>query len=111
MRPAGRSENASLYFTYPHFDAPDPVKRQAQHNNAPVAIVGAGPIGMTAALALAKQGIRSVIFDNKATFNDGSRAICVARPSYYILQQIGAIAPFLEKALHPNNESTRTLKK
>ncbi len=54
---------------------------------------------MTAALALAREGIRSVVFDNKSTFNDGSRAICVARPSYYILEQLGALAPFLEKAL------------
>ena len=96
MRPAGRSETNSLYFTYPHFDAPG---RRAQTQIAPVAIVGAGPIGMTAALALAKEGVRTTVFDNKATFNDGSRAICVARPSYYIMQQIGALAPFLKKSL------------
>lgn len=99
MRPAGRSETESLYFTYPHFNAPDPAARESQQAAAPVAIVGAGPIGMTAALALAKEGVRSVVFDNKSTFNDGSRAICVARPSYYILQQLGAVQPFLEKAL------------
>ncbi len=96
MRPAGRGETSSLYFDYPHFDAPDPSERGT---NAPVLIVGAGPIGLTAALALAKEGIASVVFDNKATFNDGSRAICVARPSYYILSQINAITPFLKKAL------------
>lgn len=99
MRPAGRSDTESLYFTYPNFNAPDPAERDSLHNSAPVAIVGAGPIGMTAALALAREGVRSVVFDNKSTFNDGSRAICIARPSYYILEQIGAIAPFLEKAL------------
>lgn len=99
MRPAGRGETDSLYFKYPHFNAPDPVDRQAQQNVAPVAIVGAGPIGMTAALALAKEGIRSIVFDNKASFNDGSRAICIARPSMYILEHLGAAAPFLEKAL------------
>lgn len=96
MRPAGRSETDSLYFTYPHFNAPQRVK---QTHIAPVAIVGAGPIGMTAALALAKEGVRATLFDNKATFNDGSRAICVARPSYYIMEQIGALGPFLEKSL------------
>ncbi len=99
MRPAGRSETDSLYFTYPHFEPPDPAARQARQNKAPVAIVGAGPVGMTAALALARENVRSVVFDNKPTFNDGSRAICVARPSYYILEQLGAVAPFLEKAL------------
>ena len=99
MRPAGRSETESLYFTYPHFDAPEQGSRNSPPHNAPVAIVGSGPIGMTSALALAREGIRSVIFDNKSTFNDGSRAICIARPSYYILDQLGAVAPFLEKAL------------
>ena len=62
-------------------------------------IVGAGPIGMTAALVLARYGIRSVLIDRKDTFNDGSRAICIARPSMHILERIGAVAPFLEKAL------------
>jgi len=97
-RPAGRSDLDSLYFDYPHFDAPAlPVRNKCTH--AAVAIVGAGPIGMTAALALAKEGVRCVLFDNKSTFNDGSRAICIARPSFYILEQLGAIAPFLEKSL------------
>ena len=62
-------------------------------------IVGAGPIGMTAALVLARYGIRSVLLDRKDTFNDGSRALCIARPSMHILERIGAVAPFLDKAL------------
>ncbi len=99
MRPIGRSETDSLYFSYPYFNAPAPQDRDAPQHTAPVAIVGAGPIGMTAALALAKEGVRSVVFDNKSSFNDGSRAICVARPSYYIMEHIGAIEPFLAKAL------------
>jgi 3-(3-hydroxy-phenyl)propionate hydroxylase len=99
MRPAGRSETESLYFNYPQFEAPDSASRTEENNTAPVAVVGAGPVGMTAALSLAKEGIRSVLFDNKNTFNDGSRAICIARPSYYILEQLNAVAPFLEKSL------------
>lgn len=105
VRPQGRAETDSLYFTYPYFDAP---KRQisgggAEHrplaHRTPVAIVGAGPVGMTAALALAKEGQACVLLDNKATFNDGSRAICIGRPSFYILEQLGAARPFLEKSL------------
>jgi 3-(3-hydroxy-phenyl)propionate hydroxylase len=95
MRPAGKGPLDSLYFTYPAF-APQLAETGTR---APVAIVGAGPIGMTAALTLAGYGIRSVLLDNKTTFNDGSRAICIARPSMQILQQIGAVAPFLAKAL------------
>jgi 3-(3-hydroxy-phenyl)propionate hydroxylase len=99
MRPAGRAETDSLYFTYPHFEPPKGDARAQMVTSASVAIVGAGPIGMTAALTLAKQGIRSVLFDNKDTFNDGSRAICVARSSFQILERIRAVAPFLDKSL------------
>ncbi|WP_428687316.1 FAD-dependent monooxygenase [Roseibium sp.] len=97
MRPAGRAVTDSLYFAYPHFDPP--LDRSKLSDPAPVAIVGAGPVGMTAALALARAGVASVLFDAKATFNDGSRAICIARQSYHILERLGALAPFLEKSL------------
>lgn len=97
MRPEGRGEFDSLYFTYPQFDAP--AERAARPSHAPVAIIGAGPVGMVAALTLAAEGVASVLIDAKSTFNDGSRAICVARQSYYILERIGAVRPFLEKAL------------
>ncbi|HSF91825.1 MAG TPA: FAD-dependent monooxygenase [Paracoccaceae bacterium] len=99
MRPAGRAETDSLYFTYPHFDPPSGAARANLSRSVKVAIVGAGPVGMTAALALAKEGVASVLLDAKPTFNDGSRAICVSRSSYNILERLGAIAPFLEKAL------------
>ncbi|MCB1337623.1 MAG: FAD-dependent monooxygenase [Maritimibacter sp.] len=97
MRPAGRAETDSLYFDYPQFEAP--ADRARLDAPVPVAIVGAGPVGMTAALALAREGVASVLFDAKATFNDGSRAICIARQSYHILERLGAVAPFLEKSL------------
>src|SRR5436190_2406878 len=99
MRPAGKGVLESLYFDYPRFAArrvPELDGATARH---PVLIVGAGPIGMTAALVLARYGIRSVLIDRKDTFNDGSRAICIARPSMHILERIGAVAPFLEKSL------------
>ncbi|WP_071673115.1 FAD-dependent monooxygenase [Nioella nitratireducens] len=96
MRPAGRGELDSLYFDYPHFDAPD---RPATEAHRPVIIVGAGPVGMVAALTLAKHGVASLLLDAKETFNDGSRAICVSRSSFHILDQLGAVAPFLDKSL------------
>lgn len=44
MRPAGRGDTDSLYFTYPHFDPPE--YRSNLSDDVPVAIVGAGPVGM-----------------------------------------------------------------
>ena len=89
----------SLYFDYPQFAARRVPELDGAVTRQPVLIVGAGPIGMTAALVLARYGIRSVLIDRKDTFNDGSRAICIARPSMHILERIGAVAPFVEKAL------------
>lgn len=97
MRPKGRGELDSLYFNYPTFAAP--AARDGLSTRTKVAIVGAGPVGMAAALVLAKYGIRSVLLDRKDTFNDGSRAICIARQSYYILEQVGAVEAFVEKSL------------
>ena len=96
MRPHGRDALASLYFEYPIFDAPQHVPA-TQH--APVVIVGAGPIGMISALTLAKYGVHSILLDNKATFNDGSRAICISRSSYQILDALGVVSDFCDHAL------------
>src|SRR5580698_1832951 len=99
MRPAGKGSLDSLYFDYPIFAARRVAELDGVAATHPVVIVGAGPIGMTAALVLAHYGVRSVLLDRKDTFNDGSRAICIARPSMHILERIGAAAPFVEKAL------------
>src|SRR3954452_24472313 len=99
MRPSGKGPLDSLYFNYPIFPVGHAPEREGVRTRHPVVIAGAGPIGMTAALALARHGVRSVLLDRKETFNDGSRAICIARPSMHILERIGAVAPFLTKAL------------
>ena len=97
MRPAGRTATESLYFHYPHFPAPD---RPVDHSiAAQVVIVGAGPVGMTAALTLARWGVPCLLLDNKSTFNDGSRAICLARQSFHIFESVGVVDAFLEKSL------------
>src|SRR5436190_8749308 len=99
MRPAGKGALESLYFDYPRFAARRVPELDGVATRHPVLIAGAGPIGMTAALVLARYGIKSVLVERKDTFNDGSRAICIARPSMHILERIGAVAPFVNKAL------------
>ena len=98
MRPQGRAATDSLYFQYPHFDAPS---RSAGPTSARrgVVIVGAGPVGMTAALTLARWGVPCTLLDNKATYNDGSRAICLARQSFHIFESVGAVDAFLNHSL------------
>ena len=65
MRPAGKGPLDSLYFDYPLFAAGRAPELDGAAVRHPVVIVGAGPIGMTAALALARYGVRSVLIDRK----------------------------------------------
>src|SRR5882757_7634366 len=102
MRPAGKAPLDSLYFDYPLFPAGRAPELDGIAARHPVVIVGAGPIGMTAALALARYGIRSVLIDRKDTFNDGSRAICIARPSMHILERIGMLGRAMQMARLPS---------
>lgn len=96
-RPASR--NSSLYFDYPHYPFVRPPELDGETIRHPVIIVGVGPVGVTAALGLARHGIRSVVLDDKDSVNDGSRAICIARHSFEILQQLGLSDRLVNKAL------------
>ncbi len=64
-----------------------------------VAIVGGGPVGMTLALALARQGVRSVLIEADDGVCTGSRAICISRRSLEIFKRLGVVQGFLEKGL------------
>ncbi|MGQ7246310.1 FAD-dependent monooxygenase [Halomonas sp. V046] len=99
MRPAGRRETDSLYFDYPHYPYVTPAEARGEPRRHRVAIVGAGPVGVTAALELARHGVASVVLDDKDSVNDGSRAICLSRHSLEILQQLGVEGSFVAKGL------------
>ncbi|MEO7855230.1 MAG: FAD-dependent monooxygenase, partial [Rubrivivax sp.] len=64
-----------------------------------VAIVGAGPVGLTAAIGLAVQGVRSVLIEADDGVCAGSRAICISRRSLQIAQRLGALDGFLQIGL------------
>lgn len=88
----------SIYYDYRVFDPWLPSQHpQAQH--APVAIAGAGPIGLVTALALAQQGVRCVLLEAERQVSEGSRAIAFTRRSMEILQQVGVAHRITEHGL------------
>ncbi len=59
----------------------------------PVLIVGAGPTGLSAALALARWEVPSILIDDDATIaTEGSRSICVQAHTLGIFERLGARA-------------------
>jgi 3-(3-hydroxy-phenyl)propionate hydroxylase len=79
--------------------APPPVDAPAEAATHPVAIVGGGIAGLTLALELAVQGLRSVVIEADETVCVGSRAICFSRRSLEIFERIGVLEPILAKGL------------
>ncbi|MHB1206744.1 MAG: FAD-dependent monooxygenase [Rhodospirillaceae bacterium] len=64
-----------------------------------IVIAGGGPVGLVAALALARAGHTVTVFEADADVCDGSRAICISRRSLQLLDRLGVAAPFLAKGL------------
>jgi 3-(3-hydroxy-phenyl)propionate hydroxylase len=83
-------------FVYQRFPPRQPDPGQL---SAPVAIVGAGPVGLAMALGLARQGVRSIVIEADDSVCEGSRAICISRRSLQILQRLGVLDAFLAKGL------------
>jgi 3-(3-hydroxy-phenyl)propionate hydroxylase len=77
-------------FEYPHYPyrAPRALGDRAGKRHT-VAIAGAGPVGLAAAIDLAQRGIDCVVFDDNDTVSAGSRAICWAKRTLEIFDRLG----------------------
>jgi 3-(3-hydroxy-phenyl)propionate hydroxylase len=75
---------------------PEPVKLPGA---VPVLIAGGGPVGLTLAALLARQGVTSLVVEADAGYCTGSRAICISRRSHEILASVGAGEALAAKAL------------
>jgi 3-(3-hydroxy-phenyl)propionate hydroxylase len=68
----------------------------------PVVIVGAGPVGLAAAIDLAQRGVPAVLVDNDDTLSTGSRAICFAKRTLEIFDRLGCGQRMVEKGVSWN---------
>ncbi|MEM8811632.1 MAG: FAD-dependent oxidoreductase [Pseudomonadota bacterium] len=68
-------------------------------SDAPVIIVGAGPIGLAAAIDCALHGIKTVVLDDNNVVSIGSRAICWAKRTLEIFDRLGVGDRMVEKGV------------
>ncbi|WP_159591000.1 FAD-dependent oxidoreductase [Chelativorans xinjiangense] len=64
-----------------------------------VAIVGAGPIGLSLAIDLALRGVASIVLDDNDVVSIGSRAICWAKRTLEIFDRLGVGERMVEKGI------------
>ena len=77
-------------YTYPTFPYQPPGDLMANApQRKPLAIIGAGPVGLAAAIDARLQGLEVVVFDEDDSVSFGSRAVCYAKRSLEILDRLG----------------------
>ena len=87
-------------FTYPKFDYVRPPElAEGRDRHYPVIVVGAGPVGLTAAIDLAHQGQPVLLLDDDDTVSIGSRGVCYAKRTLEVLDRIGCDNRFVDKGV------------
>ncbi len=83
------------YARSPDQDAAAPVRH-------PVVVVGAGPVGLAAAIELAQSDVPVLVLDDNDKVSWGSRAICFAKRPLEILDRLGCGNEFVDKGVQWN---------
>ena len=82
---------------YPYVKSPDQAVSAPVHH--PLIIVGAGPVGMAAAIDAAVRGIGVLVLDEDNTVSVGSRAVCYSKRALEILDRLGCAQPMIAKGV------------
>lgn len=82
---------------YPYVQTEE--QRTGKVQRHPVVIIGAGPVGLTAALECARHGIPAIVLDDNNTVSVGSRALCYAKRTLEVWDRMGAAERMVEKGV------------
>jgi 3-(3-hydroxy-phenyl)propionate hydroxylase len=93
-------------YTNPVYDYRRPTELDAATGHCArhcgVVVVGAGPVGLAAAIDFAQRGIPVLVLDDDDTVSVGSRAICYAKRTLEILDRLGCGEPVARKGVSWN---------
>ncbi len=77
-------------YQYPKFEYVKPAELASGGvARVPVVVVGAGPVGLAAAIELAQAGTPVLVLDDDDTVSVGSRGVCYAKRALEVLDRIG----------------------
>lgn len=85
------------YSEYPYLQSQEQKSGQAQRHT--LVVIGAGPIGLTAALEGAQRGLQVVVVDDNNTVSVGSRAVCYAKRPLEIWDRLGLASGFIRQGV------------
>ena len=80
-------------YTNPVYDYRRAPELDGTMRHCGVVVVGAGPVGLAAAIDFAQRGIPVLVLDDDDTVSVGSRAICYAKRTLEILDRLGCGEP------------------
>jgi 3-(3-hydroxy-phenyl)propionate hydroxylase len=87
-------------YTYPKFEYRRPAELDGTGpKRHPVVVVGAGPVGLAAAIDLAQQGVPVLLLDDDDTVSVGSRGLCYAKRALEVLDRLGCGQPVVDKGV------------
>jgi len=88
-----------MTFVYPTYEYRRPPEFDGAVRHCTAIVVGAGPIGLTAAIDLAQRGVPVLVLDDDNTVSVGSRAICYSKRTLEILDRLGCGEPIARKGV------------
>ncbi len=90
-------------YSYPRFSVRGPSDLLDERpQRKPLIVIGAGPVGLAAAIDARLQGLEVLMLDEKDCVSVGSRAVCYARRTLEILDRLGVGDSIVQKGVSWN---------
>lgn len=82
---------------YEYCESADQSSAEPVHH--PLIIIGAGPVGLAAAIDAGQQGLSALVLDDNNTVSVGSRAVCYSKRALEVLNRLGCAQRMVDKGV------------